>query len=284
MGNEHLSGNTIVKDAKIAPVSVIIPTYRDGDALRRALNSVEYQTVRPSQVIVVDDASLDGNAERICNASDLDDIQLVSLEKNVGPGGARNAGIAIGRQPFIAFLDADDEWHPEKLERQMSVMLQPGAPSLSCHDKAFNGAPWLTLSETARSSVISRRMMLFANLAPISTVIVRRDAIKYEFPQTYASEDYVFVAANALSGASAVLLHQVLARAHKPAFGAGGLSGRLHAMQLGEMRARYFMLKERLTTPGEYGLLLLWGALKYVRRLAIVSCRTAAGRLAAKQR
>ena len=261
----------------VAPVSVIIPTFRDGDALGRALHSVENQTVRPSQVIVVDDASSDGNAERICATSNLD-VQLIALEKNVGPGGARNAGTAASREPFIAFLDADDEWHPEKLERQMTVMLAAEAPLLSCHDKDFDGVSWSKLGSPLKPSPIGRKTILFSNCASISTVIIRRDAIKYEFPQTYASEDYVFVAANVLSGASAVLLRQPLARAHKQAFGAGGLSGRLHAMQLGEMRARSFLLKEGLTTRGEYVLLVIWGLIKYFRRLVIVFFRRLVGK------
>lgn len=260
----------------VAPVSAIVPTYRDGDALRRALNSIENQTLRPSQIIVVDDASSDGNAERVCAASRLEDIQLIALEKNVGPGGARNAGIAASREQFVAFLDADDEWHPEKLERQMTVMLRSGAPSLSCHPKEFGGVPWRKLVAPPKASPIRRLPLLFLNFTPISTVVMRKDAIKYLFPHSYAGEDYVFVAANVLSGMPAVLLNQTLARAHKPAFGEGGLSGRLHAMQLGEMRARLFLLKEGLISTSECTVLLIWGTLKYIRRLAIVFLRHAA--------
>ncbi len=256
-----------------APVSVIIPTYRDGDALRRALSSVENQTLQPSQIIVVDDASSDGNAEGISKASSLENIQLIAFEKNLGPGEARNAGIAASREPFVAFLDADDEWHPEKLERQMSIMVGPGAPLLSCHEKVFNGTAWSDLSEPVKRSSIRRRSILLSNCAPISTVVIRKDAIRYKFPQTFAGEDYLFVAANVLSGISSALLHQALARADKQAFGARGLSSRLHAMQLGEMRARDFLLKEGLITAGEYTVFLFWSLLKYFRRIAIVSVR-----------
>jgi glycosyltransferase involved in cell wall biosynthesis len=256
-----------------APVSVVIPTYRDGEVLRRALKSVEAQTLQPSQVVVVDDASSDGNAERICKASGLQNIQLIVLQKNSGPGEARNAGIVASREPFIAFLDADDEWHPEKLERQMSIMLGPEAPLLSCHRKGFEGSAWPQLSGPAKTSPLRRRTILLSNCASISTVIVKSDAIKYKFPPTYAGEDYVFVAAHILSGVPSVLLDQTLARADKQAFGAGGLSGRLHAMQLGEMRAYLYLLREHLISPGEYALLFVWSVLKYVRRLAIVFLR-----------
>lgn len=268
---------------QIAPVSVVIPTYRDGDALRRALKSVERQTLRPSQIVVVDDASMDGNAGGICDASGLTNIHLVTLQQNVGPGEARNRGMAASDQPFIAFLDADDEWHPEKLERQMSVMREPGAPHLTAHEKGFDGVAWLKFNQPARRSPIRRRAIQMSNCAPISTVVIRRDAIKYGFTPAYAGEDYVFVAANVLSGVPAVLLHQVLARAHKEAFGAGGLSGRLHAMQLGEIKARNFLLKEGLMTRGEYLVVIAWSLIKYCRRLLIVSGRRIWNRFAADE-
>jgi glycosyltransferase involved in cell wall biosynthesis len=271
-----------VEKSGIAPVSVVIPTYRDGDALRRALLSVERQTLQPSEIIVVDDGSFDGNADGVCAASGLEIIQLITLTQNVGPGEARNAGIAASRQPFIAFLDADDEWHPEKLERQMSVMLADGAPLLTAHKKGFDGTVWPELSGPVCHTPIRRRSILLSNCASISTVIIKKNAIKYLFPPAYAGEDYVFVAANLLSGARSVLLHQMLARAHKEAFGAGGLSGRLHAMQLGEMKAHGFLRKEGLITRGERVGLFVWSLLKYCRRLLIVFSRRLVGRMTGK--
>ncbi|MGN6285708.1 MAG: glycosyltransferase family 2 protein [Afipia sp.] len=271
-----------MSDPKIAPVSVVIPTYRNGDELRRALVSIEKQTLQPSQVIVVDDESLDGNAQTVCGVSALKAIQLIALDRNVGPGEARNAGIAASREPFIAFLDADDEWHPEKLERQMAIMLEAGAPLMSGHQKSFDGTAWPALSHPGSHSPIRRWSILLSNCASISTVIIRKDAIRYLFPAAYAGEDYVFVAANLLSGARSILLNQTLARAHKKAFGAGGLSGRLHAMQLGEMRTHSFLRAEGLITRGERAALLIWTTLKYGRRLAIVFFRRIASRLAGK--
>jgi glycosyltransferase involved in cell wall biosynthesis len=273
---------TAIEKSEIVPVSVVIPTYRDGDALRRALISVQNQILLPSQVIVVDDGSSDGNADKVCAASGLEIIELVTLTRNMGPGEARNAGIAASRQPFVAFLDADDEWHPEKLERQMSVMLADGAPLLTAHKKGFDGTVWPELSGPVCHTPIRRWSILLSNCASISTVIIRKDAIKYLFPPAYAGEDYVFVAANLLSGVRSVLLHQTLARAHKEAFGAGGLSGRLHAMQLGEMRAHGFLRKKELITRGERVALFVWSLLKYCRRLLIVFSRRLVSQMTGK--
>lgn len=256
-----------------APVTVIIPTYRDGDALRRALDSVADQTLQPREVIVVDDASGEVAPDKICAGYRAQPIKLIKLLQNAGPGAARNAGIVASSKAFLAFLDADDEWHPEKLRIQMELMLAPGAPLLSSHRKGYAGAAWSPLKGQIRARSITRRAILTANVTPISTVVIRQDALRHYFPLTYACEDYWFVAAHVLSGVQAVRMDETLARAHKPAFGASGLSSRLHAMQLGEMRTHFSLWKEGLMRAWEYAPLLAWSLLKYLRRLSIVAFR-----------
>jgi glycosyltransferase involved in cell wall biosynthesis len=95
------------------PISVVIPAYRRPDEVRRAVASVLSQSMRPAEVIVVDDASGDGTADAARAAG----ARVVTLEENVGEGGARNAGIEAATQSWIALLDSDDEWLPRHLER-----------------------------------------------------------------------------------------------------------------------------------------------------------------------
>jgi glycosyltransferase involved in cell wall biosynthesis len=261
------------------PVSVVIPTFRDHDALKRALASVASQTLAPAQVIVVDDGGGDERIGDICGMSAIQTIELIQLPRNVGPGGARNAGIGVSNQAFVAFLDADDEWHPEKLQRQMAVMLGSEAPSFSAHPKGFSGLSWGDLNDQHPPKPIGRVWVLLSNPAPISTVIIRRDAIRHQFPLQYAGEDYAFVAENLLAGAEGVRLNQTLARAHKPAFGAGGLSGNLHAMQIGEMRVHSQMWRKGLIKAWEYMPLIPWSLMKYGRRLVVVMSRRLRRRL-----
>ena len=263
----------VVGSVSDAPVSVIIPTFRDGEALKRALNSVARQTLQPAEVIVVDDAGGGQTTIQICAVSPARPIRLIRLPKNVGPGGARNAGIAASRQTFLAFLDADDEWHPEKLHRQISLMLASDAVGLTAHGKGFNADAWPTLPSDSPPIPIGRWPMLLSNPAAISTVVIRRDAIKHLFPPWYAVEDYAFVAANLLSGIGGMKMTETLARADKPAFGAGGLSGRLFSMQAGEMRAHFYFWRTGLITSLEYLPLIPWSLAKYLRRLAIVAGR-----------
>jgi len=259
-----------------APVTVIIPTYRDSDALQRALASVANQTLQPREVIVVDDASGEDTSDKICAEYLAQPIKLIKLSQNVGPGAARNAGILASSENFLAFLDADDEWHPEKLRIQMELMLSSGAPSISSHRKSFACAAWPRINGQVHARRITRLAILTSNVAPISTLVIHRHALRHHFPPTYACEDYWFIAAHVLSGVPAVSMDQILARAHKPAFGASGLSSRLHAMQLGEMRTHLALWKEGLIRAWEYAPLIAWTVLKYLRRLSIVTVRNLA--------
>lgn len=105
-------------------VSVIIPAYRAEATIGRALRSVVAQTSPPREVIVVDDGSSDGTSAtaEACRTG-MGDITLkVVRQQNAGAGAARNRAVREASSTFVAFLDADDEWLPEKLERSFEVM------------------------------------------------------------------------------------------------------------------------------------------------------------------
>ncbi len=108
-----------------ADVSVIIPAYRAGATIRRALASVAAQTVKPAEVIVVDDGSDDATVDAARACADLmEGIELkVFSQPNRGAGAARNRALAEARGTYVAFLDADDEWLAAKLERSMAHLL-----------------------------------------------------------------------------------------------------------------------------------------------------------------
>lgn len=99
-------------------VDVIIPAYERPQLLREAIDSVLAQTLASLRLIIVDDASPLPLAEQM----HLEDsrVTFLRLSRNTGPGGARNAGVAAGNAPFVGFLDSDDLWVSEKLEKQMA--------------------------------------------------------------------------------------------------------------------------------------------------------------------
>src|SRR5271168_669692 len=99
---------------QIAPISVILPVFNGSRDLERALNSIAAQTLAPAEVIVVDDGSTDDSGE-IARAAGC----IVLRKDNGGAASAVNAGIAIAKEPWLAFLCHDDAWHPRKLELQV---------------------------------------------------------------------------------------------------------------------------------------------------------------------
>lgn len=99
-------------------VSVIIPTYNRENLIKKALDSVEAQTYPDYEVVVIDDGSTDHTREVV---ESYGEKVHYFYQENQGIAGARNAGIKRSSGEYIAFLDSDDYWLPEKLERQMAL-------------------------------------------------------------------------------------------------------------------------------------------------------------------
>jgi GT2 family glycosyltransferase len=134
------------------PVSVVVPAHDAADTLEAALGSVLAQTAKPTELIVVDDASRDATAAM---ARSIEGVSVVSLDRRRGAGAARNAGIAAASSPWIAFLDADDEWLPQKLERQFALAAKnPDASLVFCASDEFSpdGTP---LGDTFRGGAVT---------------------------------------------------------------------------------------------------------------------------------
>lgn len=107
-------------------ISVIIPVRNRAGTIERCLNSVLAQTFSPVEVIVVDDGSTDNTVSVIRNlANSL--VRLISLPISSGAQAARNAGIIAAAGDWIAFQDSDDEWLPNKLERQVEKLRHVGS-------------------------------------------------------------------------------------------------------------------------------------------------------------
>jgi glycosyltransferase involved in cell wall biosynthesis len=105
----------------VPKVSVIIPTFNRKEFLRSAIQSVLNQTLRNFEIIVVDDGSAE-DVRTIVNGFQNNRIKYLRHEKNKGEAAARNTGIINSRGEYIAFLDDDDTWFPEKLSLQTSLL------------------------------------------------------------------------------------------------------------------------------------------------------------------
>lgn len=102
----------------MSTVSVIIPTFNRALSVRRAVSSVLFQAFRDVEVIVVDDGSDDDTRYQLAPFRRF--IRVISHPENRGVSAARNTGIRASGSPWIAFLDSDDYWLPEKLSAQMA--------------------------------------------------------------------------------------------------------------------------------------------------------------------
>ena len=100
-------------------VSVIIPAYNEEKFIERAINSVLNQTVRPKEIIVVDDGSTDNTSQIVKQYSN--DVVKYLYKSNGGLASARNYGISNANQEYIALLDSDDEWNSDFLEKMRIV-------------------------------------------------------------------------------------------------------------------------------------------------------------------
>ncbi|PID90774.1 MAG: glycosyl transferase [Bacteroidetes bacterium] len=105
-------------------VSVIMPCYNAERFIAQAIESVVAQTYQEWELLVSDDCSTDGSVPLVKSYAAADGrIRLVKASTNGGAAMARNAAIRVAKGRFLAFLDSDDLWHPEKLERQIAFML-----------------------------------------------------------------------------------------------------------------------------------------------------------------
>jgi len=118
-------------------IDVIIPVFNGETFIAKALQSVQQQTLPVARIILADDGSTD-ETEQIAASFMVQDERITYLKlPHAGVSAARNAGIAASSAPFIAFLDADDIWLPEKLERQMQAFDRGGTETGFVHSSYF---------------------------------------------------------------------------------------------------------------------------------------------------
>jgi glycosyltransferase involved in cell wall biosynthesis len=128
---------TIAEDTPVV-VSTVIPAFNAKRFIARALDSALLQGISDSEIIVVDDGSTDGTREIVESYANRG-VRLLCHGKRTGAAGARNSGILAARGEYVAFLDADDEWLPGKLSRQLSVIAQdPAMTFVSCRANLVN--------------------------------------------------------------------------------------------------------------------------------------------------
>lgn len=270
---------------EFAPVSVIIPCYRCAGTIQRAVDSVIAQTLPPHEIILIDDFSNDdgqtlGALDRLRQMYQRTNIKILSLHKNSGPGSARNAGWEESSQPYLAFLDADDSWHPKKLETHYQWMAEHPDVVLSGHPSVKiaigDAMPDLPQKKLVACRV-NRRGLLFKNCFPTRSVMLKRE-VPYRFiPEKRYAEDYLLWLTIVFSGQPAWFLNMPMAHSYKEEFGAGGLTANLWQAQQGVLDTYRNLYNADFISFFVYILVSSFSFLKFLRRWGIVKSRSIIG-------
>ena len=180
---------------KIAPirVSVVMPVHNAATFLADAVASVQAQSLTEWELIAVDDGSTDGSAAILTTMAAMDSrIRVLNTAGNLGAGAARNIAMNTARGRYLAFLDADDLWHPEKLTCQLAFMnSHPAALCFTAymrHDLETGTVDGLGVPET-----VSYHQLLRTNVIGCSTVILDRSRLgPLSMPDLRLRQDFAF--------------------------------------------------------------------------------------------
>lgn len=157
-------------------ISVIIPTFNSAITIIRAIKSVLFQTIEVTEIIICDDGSTDETYNLVKGLNNIK-IQWLNCGRNKMPAIPRNMGIKHAKGDFIAFLDSDDHWAPEKLERQLKIMqsmdsLIVSSNAIRITEKEFI-SPYFNLNYCPSSF----RDLINQNFVITSTVLVNRELL-----------------------------------------------------------------------------------------------------------
>lgn len=267
----------------ISAVSVIIPCYNSSTTIECAVKSVMSQTQLPREIILVDDCSSDdGRTIQILyklkeeNKTCIN-IIVLELDQNQGTASARNEGMKIAKEDYIAFLDSDDIWVEHKLEKQLEILEKD--PEIILIGSNINGNIYNTWfgKRFYYCTPIIFENLIFKNFFPTPTVIIRKKVINivgyFNSAQRYM-EDIEYFMRIAKFG-KCILVNESLAicGCGKPVYGYSGLSKNLKAMEIAELNNfKVFYTLGYMHRP-IYILSVVYSLIKYFRRILITKLR-----------
>ena len=256
-------------------ISVIIPMYNAENTISTTLNSISLQTEGKFEVIVVNDGSTDNSLMEVYAFKKAHPgLCMVIVDKmHEGVSATRNTGLRIATGDYIAFLDADDEWHAEKTTKQLSILNEvPEADFVGCLYKPLSVRS--LLNNLAHLRLVTSKDLLFKNFFQTSTVIMKRkvfDAVGYfERSISYGEERHYFLRVSKIFPCMLMNENLINYGNGKRAFGQSGLSANLMQMEKGELKNlvyAYRVLNMPLVTCCNA---IAFSLLKFMRRVCIV--------------
>jgi len=264
----------------VAFVTVVVPCFRCAKTIQRAVDSIAQQTQKPVEVILVDDASGDDTLS-ILHAIERQHsgwIKVIELNKNQGAAHARNVGWSVATQPYIALLDADDAWHPRKIEIQYQFMQKNPQTVLCGHNVNImldNKLPDWQLGQ-ADVKYISKNFLLVSNTFVTPSVMLKRE-VTFRFDSTKRyMEDHLLWLQIVFDNQQVAKLNLALVAIYKQPYGVSGLSSHMWAMEKSELGNYWLLYKSKKIDFISVVMLYLYSLAKYLRRVILVSLRRVA--------
>lgn len=261
-------------------VSVLIPMYNAENTIIRCIESVLNQAYKSEiEIIIINDGSTDNSrniVEEIIEKN-ISNISILLLNKvNGGVSSARNLGLKNAKGSYIALLDSDDEWHSNKLQRQMEILNNnPSIDFLGC---GRNGEELRILGKTIKNLHRATIEELLIKMFPqTSTAIFKRvlylNIGGYNESLTHAEDGELWIRFCSKSNFYYLPESLVTTGGGKPSFGHSGLSANLEAMQKGNEFIFQEARNKKLISFNFYIFLMMYSRIKYLRRILITKFR-----------
>ncbi len=255
-------------------ISVIIPVYNAGESIEKCLDSIKNQTWKGEfEIIVINDGSADRSGEILENYRKKNPempIQLINQE-NGGVSKARNTGLKIAKGDYIALLDSDDEWLPEKTEKQMKYLVNKNfrvdfITSLWNDEKV--SFPYAIGSNGLVA--ISLNLLLFKITGQTSTAIFERKILEntglFDEKQRYSEDANYWMRISETNSMFLLPEKLVIAGNGKKSFGFSGLSANLKEMEKGIQKNIWEMYRNKRINLLQYLFYFVFSKLKYIVR------------------
>lgn len=193
-------------------VSVIMPAYNMEKYIHQAIASVVAQTLTQWELIVIDDCSQDSTLTIAEQWAQKDErIRVLCNETNSGVARTRNWGIDLARGAYVAFMDSDDIWRPEKLQKQLARMEEQNAQMSYCSYAIIDAFGESIRADYLVPEQVTLQDQMKVNAIQLSSLLVRRDALEnVRFTTSFYHEDYVLGLELLQNGCKAVGCTEVL--------------------------------------------------------------------------
>lgn len=257
--------------------SVVIPVYNGESVIADALDSVCKQTAVQyiGEIIVVNDGSSDKTLNRVMEYKKFSSVPIIIIDqKNNGVSTARNVGVKNAKNDWIAFLDSDDEWYLDKVERQVNLILSIGEANIDALGGSFEGDELKIFTKKYRGTFKANIVQIcLKNFPQPSTAVIKRSVFNdiggFDVHRNYAEDGKFFLDVcykyNLYYNSK-----QVLNYGHgKRGFGSGGLSGNMKEMHRGNLKNIAELYAQRKIKIFFYCFLRLFYFVKYLRRIIL---------------